>query len=182
MDHEDDEQRERAADRLGGEFVRVLKLFERFSSRYAPQPGEGLERAAYRLLAALVVEGPRRSGALAALVHSDPSTVSRQVAALVRVGYVERVADPEDGRATLVAATPVGRAVFERHRRKRTEYLAAITAGWTTGDVETLSDLLARFAQDVESFEPCLPDLVSPREPAADLLTDPPSPTKGHTA
>ena len=182
MEHEDDEPRRRAADRLGGEFVRVLKLFERFSGRYAPPDGEGLERAAYRLLAALVVEGPRRSGALAALVHSDPSTVSRQVAALVRVGYLERVADPEDGRATLVAATALGQAVFERHRRKRTEYLAAITADWATGDVETLSDLLGRFALDVESFETGLHEATALRDTAPDLRTDHPSPTKGHTA
>ena len=45
--------------------------------------------------------------ALAAAVHSDPSTVSRQVAALVRAGLIERQADPEDGRASVLVPTPV---------------------------------------------------------------------------
>ena len=52
-----------------------------------------------------MIEGPHRSNALAEAVHSDPSTVSRQIAALVKVGYVERRPDPADGRACLLAAT-----------------------------------------------------------------------------
>ena len=51
------------------------------------------------LLVHLVKGGPQRSGALAEAVHSDPSTISRQVAHLVRLGLVERTADPEDREA-----------------------------------------------------------------------------------
>jgi hypothetical protein len=58
-------------------------------------------------------DGPRRAGALADAVHSDPSTISRQIGHLVKLGYVERTADPEDGRATLLAATDEGRRVLE---------------------------------------------------------------------
>ena len=65
----------------------------------------GFDRSAIILLKTLVLNGPTRSSALAAAVHSDPSTVSRQVAALVRDGLLERQADQEDGRASLIAAT-----------------------------------------------------------------------------
>src|SRR5690349_22300310 len=53
----------------------------------------GFDRSAIVLLKNLVAMGPSRSSALAAAVHSDPSTISRQVAALVRDGLVERRAD-----------------------------------------------------------------------------------------
>src|SRR5262245_11500612 len=68
----------------------------------------GFDRSAFILLKNLIHMGPSRSSALAAAVHSDPSTVSRQVAALVRDGLVERRADQDDGRASLLAATPAG--------------------------------------------------------------------------
>ena len=50
-----------------------------------------------------------RASALAECVQSDPSTVSRQVAALVTDGLLERRADPEDGRASLLVLTPSAR-------------------------------------------------------------------------
>ena len=65
----------------------------------------GVDRSTIFLLKALAMHGPRRSSELAAAVHSDPSTVSRQVAALVRDGLIERQADPEDGRASVLVPT-----------------------------------------------------------------------------
>src|SRR5690349_15174592 len=57
------------------------------------------------LLVKLVHTGPLRASALADLVGADPSTVSRQVASLVKAGFVERQADPNDGRACLLVPT-----------------------------------------------------------------------------
>jgi len=57
----------------------------------------GFDRSAVILLKTLVALGPTRSSALAAAIHSDPSTVSRQVAALVGRGLLERRADQLDG-------------------------------------------------------------------------------------
>src|SRR6058998_3946011 len=73
----------------------------------------GIEWASFALLAHLVTGGPRRSSALAELVFTDPSTVSRQVGQLVKDGYVERRADPDDGRVSVLAATDEGKAFFE---------------------------------------------------------------------
>ena len=41
----------------------------------------GFDRSAIILLKTLIAMGPSRSSALATAVHSDPSTISRQVAA-----------------------------------------------------------------------------------------------------
>ena len=76
--------------------------------------GDGVEWAAYGLLFQLVNDGPQRSSALAETACVDPSTVSRQVAQLVKAGLVERQSDPEDGRASLLVATERGRARLRR--------------------------------------------------------------------
>jgi DNA-binding MarR family transcriptional regulator len=54
--------------------------------------------------------------------------VSRVVTELENTGHVERVADPDDGRATLAKMTDAGRAAF---RRAAPAYLAGIEEHFT---------------------------------------------------
>jgi DNA-binding MarR family transcriptional regulator len=106
--------------------------------------GDGVEWAAYGLLFQLVKDGPQRSSALAETACVDPSTVSRQVAQLVKAGLVERQSDPEDGRASLLVATDAGRAVYQAKQEHRERMFARVLDGWSTADVEALTTLLAR--------------------------------------
>src|ERR671920_1752671 len=87
----------------------------------AHQATEG--RAALVLLFPLVRLGPLRQGALAELVHADPSTVSRHVTSLVERGLVTRVADETDGRASRLVVTDAGRAQLDDLRRQREAYI-----------------------------------------------------------
>ena len=102
------------------------------------------------VLAHLDGVGPQRMGAIAAAVGSDPSTVSRQVSALVAAGLVERRADPVDGRAQLLATTPAGarRCADARHRRTRS--FAQVFAGWPAESRLRLAELLGRLADDLQ--------------------------------
>jgi DNA-binding MarR family transcriptional regulator len=141
-----------AADQLGCQLVRLMRLIERTAAQTASRRADGIERAAYVLLAHLVREGAQRAGALAEAVHSDPSTVSRQVGTLVQHGLVERRSDPLDGRACLLAATEQGRRVFDEHRAERNENTARILATWSPSEVRLLTELLDRFNSDFEHF------------------------------
>jgi DNA-binding MarR family transcriptional regulator len=138
------------ADEVGTQLIRLMRLMERKYAQYQAEHPDAVERATYHLLVHLVKDGPRRAGALAEAVHSDPSTISRQIGHLVRLGLVERTADPEDGRATLLAATAEGRRVFEENRRIRNERIAEILARWPENDRRALGDLLGRFTTDFE--------------------------------
>ena len=138
------------SDRLGHQLMRVMRAMERAKAGKGVGP-DGVERAAYVLLARLVLEGPRRSNALAESVHSDPSTVSRQVAGLVRAGLVERRPDPDDGRATLLAATDEGLRVFQANRDRRNREIGALTAHWDESDRVRLVELLDRLTSDFEN-------------------------------
>ena len=136
------------AGRIGTGLGRLIRLIER-----APFGREdGLDRPSFMLLLSLVCAGPLRITDLAAAVHSDPSTVSRQVATLVGMGLLERRADPDDGRATLLAVTDAGTALLGRARQRRDERIAAITEPWEPAEREQFADLLDRFAHGYEQI------------------------------
>jgi len=121
--------------------------------------GEGVEWAAYGLLFQLVNDGPRRSSALAEAACVDPSTVSRQVAQLVKAGLVERQSDPEDGRASLLVATERGRTAYLAKMEHRQRMFAQVLDGWSADDVDALTALLTRFNDNFVEQRTSLTDL-----------------------
>ena len=52
--------------------------------------------------------------------------MSRVVAALEEQGYVERTADPEDGRAKLLSATPEGIELIRNARTRKARLLSEV--------------------------------------------------------
>ena len=140
---------------LADDVVRELFLLVRQVKRSAERhrPEMIVDMAGYHVLVYLNVEGPQRSGELATAFHADPSTISRQVSALVKAGLVERRADPGDGRASLLAATEAGVRVIDTERRRRAQVIAAVLGGWSADDRAALTDLLHRFRDDYQSFE-----------------------------
>ena len=141
------------ADEIGSQLVRLVRLLERVQAQYQAEHSDAVDRATYLLLVHLVKDGPRRAGALAEAVHSDPSTVSRQVAHLVQLGLVERVADPADGRATLLVATDEGRRVFDENRQLRNRGVASLMSEWPDDDRRTFARLLTHFTDSFESHK-----------------------------
>ena len=57
-----------------------------------------------------------RLNALADRLFLDKSTSSRVIGALLRKGYVERLADLKDARAISLRVTPRGRTLYDRIR------------------------------------------------------------------
>ncbi len=117
-----------------------------------------IPNAAMPLLARLVHDGPMRSSALAEIACLDPSTVSRQVDALVKSGYVRRTADPADGRATLLEATREGREELSGYSARVIDLLRELLEDWTTDQLESLTVSLRRLNEDAASRLPSLLD------------------------
>jgi DNA-binding MarR family transcriptional regulator len=133
-------------------FVQLMRSFTKARARLMAAAERDVEWSAHVLLRSIAhSEGPMRSGALAECVQSDPSTVSRQVAALVKDGYLERHADPEDGRASLLALTAKGEAVLAQHDRVRTEYFAQLLDGWSDAELRRFATMLQRFSAAYEA-------------------------------
>ena len=156
-----------SADAILREVLRLVRLIERTRAHFASGRTDGVEHAAYVLLAHLNCVGPVRASALAEAVHSDPSTISRQAAGLVKAGLVERRPDPEDGRACLLAATGEGERVFGAMRRARRRHTAAMLAHWSPADRNQLVTLLDRFNTDLESYRPNILDAAAKHAAAA---------------
>lgn len=119
-------------------------------------PADEIEFSSLAMLRAADQYGPLRLSALASALHLDASTVSRQVRGLEERDLLERMTDPDDGRANLVAITPHGRRCLEDGATRRRDLIAERLADWDTDDREALQRLLQRLS---ESFTPTEADL-----------------------
>ena len=109
--------------------------------------GADIERAGAVLLARLEDLQPARLSDLAAAVGVEASTASRQLARLVEQGYVERTADPDDGRAVLHRLSPAGGDLRDRLHKAVRVWLEHALADFDPGDREAFATLLGRFVE-----------------------------------
>jgi DNA-binding MarR family transcriptional regulator len=149
----------RALSDLLPRFMRVVHALKNQSAKT-----DGGDRAALVLLFPLVRLGPLRQGALAELMHADPSTVSRHVAALVERGLVQRVADETDGRASRLIVTPAGHAALESLRHERETHLERVTADWSVADLASFTTLFGRLLDGLSTTLPSN-DACGPTDP-----------------
>jgi DNA-binding MarR family transcriptional regulator len=103
------------------------------------------------LLVKLVHTGPLRASALADLVGADPSTVSRQVASLVKAGFLERQADPNDGRACLLVPTALGQAKVDEYKDRQAVAMAPIVSDWSGQDRADFIRLLRLYVASIDA-------------------------------
>jgi len=137
---------------FSAEFIRLMRARQRALAAAK----DNVRWAASVIISCVANDGPLRASALAENVQSDPSTISRQVAALVRDGLLERRADPVDGRASLLVTTPKGDAAHREQIGMRTKHFARMLADWDERDVRQFTALLRRFTDDFERYGPQL--------------------------
>jgi DNA-binding MarR family transcriptional regulator len=126
--------------------VRHLETFARHSTLYAR-----VDRAGYLAMRVLDGMGPVSTNALAHALHLDASTVTRQVAALERSGFVQRQPDPADGRSATIALTAAGRAAMEEVARQRRRGIEDLVRDWGGHDQVGLAAALARLNSSLSS-------------------------------
>jgi DNA-binding MarR family transcriptional regulator len=94
------------------------------------------------VLVALDQHGPQRVGALADAVAVTAPSMTRIVNALERDGLVLREADPDDGRAQVVAMTAAGRTLLASGREIRLAALGRRLAALPAEERERLEAAL----------------------------------------
>jgi DNA-binding MarR family transcriptional regulator len=104
----------------------------------------GLDRAAYLLLRQLSDHGPVGVKTLADEFHLDVSTVSRQVTALEFNGYIQRLPDPDDHRASNFRLTDTGLRKLSEAKTERVFRFAELLKEWSPEDSQKFSELLSR--------------------------------------
>lgn len=71
-------------------------------------------------------EGPMRLTALAAAEDTSQPSMTQLVQRMERQGLLERLSDPDDGRAALVAIGEAGQELWDRRTENRRDRLAAL--------------------------------------------------------
>jgi DNA-binding MarR family transcriptional regulator len=137
-------------------FVGLMRSFHRVKARFVAEASHDVEWSSQIVLRLLAREGPMRASDIAGALHSDPSTVSRQVATMVKDGLLERQADPEDGRASILALTSKADAVIAEYERVRLAHFAAMLSDWDMSDLSEFARMLRRFTQDFEKSSSAL--------------------------
>ncbi|SNY30784.1 MarR family winged helix-turn-helix transcriptional regulator [Paractinoplanes atraurantiacus] len=154
-----------ALPQLAEELVRFHRLATR--SRSILSVGDlGAEFSALMLLFPLRRQGPMRATDLAEIKQADPSTISRQVAQLVKAGLARREADPVDGRASRLAITDAGLAACEQLEQARQAWLREALEGWPDDRIATFAGLFEQFNSSVEALLRNEPAATPPRENA----------------
>ncbi|MBA2532518.1 MAG: MarR family transcriptional regulator [Nocardioidaceae bacterium] len=130
--------------------VQVSRMSRLLHRLKGSTPGGSYDRSANVLLLVIDRVGPLRIADLATTCHVDASTVSRQAAELVREGLVHRQADPQDGRASLMALTTAGAKHVAYIKQRRREFFEQVVSGWEPQTVDVFLALLTRFVDDIE--------------------------------
>lgn len=118
---------------------RLRLAITRTARRLRQEAGTDLGPSQLAALATIERHGPLAPSELAERERVRRPTATRVLARLVDAGLVERIPDPTDGRSAIVSATPQGRALLRRLRRRKTAYLARRMRELPRGDVEALA-------------------------------------------
>ena len=114
----------------------------------AERSGVFLSQPALTILAASRSAGAVRLSELSRLTGLEPALISREVRELTAMGHAQRRADPEDGRAGIVALTSKGRRASEAYRAAADEIMAEVLASWSAADLHALAGHLERVVHD----------------------------------
>ena len=120
----------------------VGRLHRRLSRRAVG----GLTPSQLSVLVTIEQHGPLRLGDLASRELITPPTVTRLVASLHERDLIDRVTDPDDGRAALIELSPDGHSLLEQIRRQTTAFIAERIARLDP-------DMRAQVSQSVDVLE-----------------------------
>ncbi|WP_329039050.1 MarR family winged helix-turn-helix transcriptional regulator [Streptomyces sp. NBC_00178] len=133
---------------------RELTAFARRARAAAARLHPDLPLVSYTLLAHIDHRNGCRATDLAAHYMLDKSTVSRQVAALEKMGLVERHPDPDDQRIQVLRPTAAGSAALASTRASRRDAYRERLGSWTSDDLARFADYLLRYNSAGEDQAP----------------------------
>lgn len=113
--------------------------------------GVDVDRSGIIILATLDRLGSMRMSDLAAEIGLDRSTISRQVAAVVRSGYVQKVGDAADARASQLQLTARGNAARRKLAEAWRHIVTELLADWSADEQAQLGRLLGKLAQQMRA-------------------------------
>lgn len=137
---------------LDGEVAVMVRRIRRVIGQHAREVHPDLQSAAYLLLGWLASNGPQRGSVVAEQLGIDKGAISRQAQHLEELGLLDRSADPDDGRAMLLAASGSAVERLAQMREERRQRLDERLGDWSEADLASFVNLLERYNLALESY------------------------------
>lgn len=115
----------------------VIRLARQLRFR---RPDSPVSLSQLSALATVAKEGPMTPGALAIRERVRPPSMTRVIASLVDLGFIDRTAHPDDRRQVLVSVSPAGVELIEAERKASREWLQQRLAELTPAQRQTLRE------------------------------------------
>ncbi|MDN4171623.1 MarR family transcriptional regulator [Nocardioides sp. SOB77] len=131
--------------RLEQEVGVLIRRVRRVIGERARAVHADLQPASYLMLGYLASHGPVRASVVAEVFGIDKGAISRQVQHLMELGLLDRSPDPNDGRATLLAASEDAVRRLDEVAAMRREYLDERLGDWSDDDLADFAGTLARY-------------------------------------
>ena len=123
----------------------------RMARRLRQEAGADLSPSMNAALATIERHGPLTPSELAERERVQRPTVTRVLARLEEAGLVDRAADPQDRRSSLVSISDDGRALLEAMRERKDAFLARRIDALEPADREALDRAAAILERMLES-------------------------------
>ena len=131
--------------------ARLRLAITRSARRLRQEANADLSPSLTSALASIESHGQMTPSELASCERVQRPTITRVLIRLDELELIARVADPADGRSTLISATPAGLALLRELRTRRDAFLAERLNRLSPEERATLdraSDLLERLLAD----------------------------------
>lgn len=116
----------------------------------AQATGNSTPASFWRTLSILTSDGPLRVGDLAKASRVSQPTMTKLQQQLVELGLAERVTDPEDSRASLIAVTAAGESALDDWRRHLADAVRPAFEDLSDHEIAVLSEAVDILRQRTE--------------------------------
>lgn len=127
---------------LEAEFGELINRMRRLLSENAQRVSPGMLPGAYKVFTTIARRDSISQSALADILVVDKGQLSRTVRELEQLGLIQRQPDPEDGRASILSATPYGHERLAAARAPQEDSLVNALEEWPLDDIQALTRLL----------------------------------------
>jgi DNA-binding MarR family transcriptional regulator len=138
--------RREAADRIHSAAIHLLRRV-----REVDGAAMGISAARASALSVLVFGGARSLTELAQAERVTPATMSKLVAGMEAEGLLRRHPDVNDARSIRIEATPKGRRILERGRKRRLDLLERLLEDACEQEVEAVHTAAAVVERAIRS-------------------------------
>lgn len=158
------------------EFSDVFAFSRKRWSRYAEEIDAGLSSVGMIVLQFIIRKGPVTATGISQMLDMDKSIVSRQLAKLRELGFIDAAPAPEDRRVQLITGSQQAFEVIDDIRERWANAYRERFEGWTAEELETLRAGLHRFNASASDPHPDGPAVRCARHAGADQRVAPGAP------